>query len=314
MCEDLISIIVPVYNVEEFLNQCIKSVLGQSYKKLEIILVDDGSTDQSGKICDRYQMTDARIKVIHKENGGLSDARNTGLRLAKGKYYSFIDSDDYISSEMIQTMFDSLKRNQCDIAVCNMMRFGDTVDSVKFYYPAEREQVLAGRERFQTLNQPSVCNKLFCSELFNNIKFPKGKYYEDTYVYHELLYQAKKIVLTGKDSYWYRARPDSIVGRKQYTNQYFDFIEAVYCRARFLESKNVPTIWVRSLFEFICCICKCGEKYRKIGKYKSLFSAVKKRICMGVQKNNETWKNVGMKQKIRLMLLRYFPRIHSKIY
>lgn len=314
MCEDLISIIVPVYNVEEFLNQCIKSVLGQSYKKLEIILVDDGSTDQSGKICDRYQMTDARIKVIHKENGGLSDARNTGLRLAKGKYYSFIDSDDYISSEMIQTMFDSLKRNQCDIAVCNMMRFGDTVDSVKFYYPAEREQVLAGRERFQTLNQPSVCNKLFCSELFNNIKFPKGKYYEDTYVYHELLYQAKKIVLTGKDSYWYRARPDSIVGRKQYTNQYFDFIEAIYYRARFLESKNVQPYWIEACLSLYAAYANAEKNIEKSEDTRINFKQSRKKFIWAYNKIIKREMNIGMKQKIRLILLRYFPAIHSKIY
>lgn len=314
MCEDLISIIVPVYNVEEFLNQCIKSVLDQSYKKLEIILVDDGSTDQSGKICDRYQMMDARIKVIHKENGGLSDARNTGLRLAKGKYYSFIDSDDYISSEMIQTMFDSLKRNQCDIAVCNMIRFGDVVDSVKFYYPAEREQVLAGTERFQTLNQPSVCNKLFCSELFNNIKFPKGKYYEDTYVYHELLYQAKKIVLTGKDSYWYRARPDSIVGRKQYTNQYFDFIEAVYCRARFLERKNVQPYGLEACLSLYAAYANAEKNIEKSENTKVCFQQSKKEFAWAYGRIMKQGKNIGMKQKIRLMLLRYFPRIHSKIY
>lgn len=314
MCEDLISIIVPVYNVEEFLNQCIKSVLDQSYKKLEIILVDDGSTDRSGKICDRYQMMDARIKVIHKENGGLSDARNTGLRLAKGKYYSFIDSDDYISSEMIQTMFDSLKRNQCDIAVCNMIRFGDVVDSVKFYYPAEREQVLAGTERFQTLNQPSVCNKLFCSELFNNIKFPKGKYYEDTYVYHELLYQAKKIVLTGKDSYWYRARPDSIVGRKQYTNQYFDFIEAVYCRARFLERKNVQPYGLEACLSLYAAYANAEKNIEKSENTKVCFQQSKKEFAWAYGRIMKQGKNIGMKQKIRLMLLRYFPRIHSKIY
>ena len=314
MCEDLISIIVPVYNVEEFLNQCIKSVLDQSYKKLEIILVDDGSTDRSGKICDRYQMTDARIKVIHKENGGLSDARNTGLRLAKGKYYSFIDSDDYISSEMIQTMFDSLKRNQCDIAVCNMIRFVDVVDSVKFYYPTEREQVLAGTERFQTLNQPSVCNKLFCSELFNNIKFPKGKYYEDTYVYHELLYQAKKIVLTGKDSYWYRARPDSIVGRKQYTNQYFDFIEAVYCRARFLERKNVQPYGLEACLSLYAAYANAEKNIEKSENTKVCFQQSKKEFAWAYGRIMKQGKNIGMKQKIRLMLLRYFPRIHSRIY
>lgn len=178
--------------------------------------MDDGSTDKSGKICDEYKMTDKRIKVIHKANGGLSDARNTGLKTARGKYYSFIDSDDYIASEMLQIMIDSIKRNHCEIAVCNMIRFFENGDHSGFYHPVDSVQILPGEERFQTLNQPSVCNKLFDSELFNNLKFPKGKYYEDTYIYHELLYQAKRVVLTGTDSYWYRARPDSIVGIMPY--------------------------------------------------------------------------------------------------
>ena len=115
MYEDMISVIIPVYNVENFLDKCIKSVLYQSYKNLEIILVDDGSTDKSGKICDEYKMTDKRIKVIHKANGGLSDARNTGLKTARGKYYSFIDSDDYIASEMLQIMIEIIARLQSAI-------------------------------------------------------------------------------------------------------------------------------------------------------------------------------------------------------
>lgn len=314
MCDDLISIIIPVYNVEEFLDQCIKSVLGQSYKKLEIILVDDGSTDQSGKICDKYQMTDERIKVIHKENGGLSDARNAGLRLAKGKYYSFIDSDDYIVPEMIQTMLDCIKRNQCEIAVCNMVRFFKDGDSTQFYHPAEKEQVLAGEERFQTLNQPSVCNKLFYSELFNNIKFPKGKYYEDTYIYHELLYQAQSIVLTGIDSYWYRERTDSIIGRKQYTNQYFDFIEAVYCRARFLESKNVKPYWIDACLSLYAAYANAEKNIERSEDTKIHFQQSKKEFIWAYRKLMKQRENIGMKQKIRLILLRYFPRIHSKVY
>lgn len=312
MYDDLISVIIPVYNVEKFLDQCIKSVLKQTYKKLEIILVDDGSTDRSGKMCDEYKRVDDRIKVIHKENGGLSDARNAGLRIANGKYYSFIDSDDYIIPEMLQTMFDSLKRNQSEIAVCNMRRFFEDGNSVKFYHPVEKEQVLAGEERFQTLNQPSVCNKLFYSELFNNIKFLKGKYYEDTYIYHELLYQAKKVVLTGMEGYWYRARSDSIIGKKQYTNQYFDFIDAVYCRARFLESKNVQPYCTEACLSLYAAYANAEKNIEKLEDTKIYFQQSKKEFIWAYRKIMK--QNIGMKQKIRLILLRYFPRIHSKVY
>lgn len=314
MYDDMISVIIPVYNVENFLEKCIESVLEQSYKNLEIILVDDGSTDKSGKICDEYKMTDNRIKVIHKANGGLSDARNTGLKTARGKYYSFIDSDDYIASEMLQIMIDSIKRNHCEIAVCNMIRFLENGDHFVFYHPVDTEQILSGEERFLTMNQPSVCNKLFDSELFNNIKFPKGKYYEDTYIYHELLYQAKRVVLTGKASYWYRARPDSIVGRKQYTNQYFDFIEAIYYRARFLESKNVQPYWIEACLSLYAAYANAEKNIEKSEDTRINFNQSRKKFIWAYNKIIKREMNIGMKQRIRLILLRYFPAIHSKIY
>ena len=122
MNDELISVIIPVYNVELYLESCIQSICKQSYKNLEIILSDDGSTDHSGKICDKYASLDPRIKVIHKENGGLSDARNAGIEVASGQYFMFVDSDDTISKNTIEKMYFLAIEYQCEIVVCNMVR------------------------------------------------------------------------------------------------------------------------------------------------------------------------------------------------
>ena len=121
--QPLISVIVPVYNVEKYLKKCVNSITSQTYENLEILLVDDGSTDSSGQICNEFEKNDARIKVIHKKNGGLSDARNAGLDRAKGQYYAFIDSDDYIQDNTIEIMLNAVKKNKSEIAICNMIRF-----------------------------------------------------------------------------------------------------------------------------------------------------------------------------------------------
>ena len=121
--QPLISVIVPVYNVEKYLKKCVNSITSQTYENLEILLVDDGSTDLSGQICNEFEKNDARIKVIHKKNGGLSDARNAGLDRAKGQYYAFIDSDDYIQDNTIEIMLNAVKKNKSEISVCNMIRF-----------------------------------------------------------------------------------------------------------------------------------------------------------------------------------------------
>ena len=234
-----ISVIVPVFNVENYLEKCVKSIIEQTYKNLEVILVDDGSTDKSGFLCDELKKQDYRIKVIHKTNGGLSDARNAGIQVSTGKYLSFIDSDDYLERTALEQMMQAILISHSEIAICNIMRFYDDGCTEEFYNPTDNQEVLEGIRRFDTLNQPSVCNKLFDAKLFANISFPYGKFYEDTYVYHELLYKADKVVLTGKTGYWYLSRKGSILGRSQFSNRYFDFIEAVYMRADFLIKRDI---------------------------------------------------------------------------
>lgn len=312
--QPLISVIVPVYNVEKYLKKCVNSITSQTYENLEILLVDDGSTDSSGQICNEFEKNDARIKVIHKKNGGLSDARNAGLDRAKGQYYAFIDSDDYIQDNTIEIMLNAVKKNKSEIAICNMIRFLEEGETLQFYCPTDHEVLYQGKQRYKTLNQPSVCNKLFEAKLFEGIRFPKGKYYEDTFVYHEVLYRANNIVLTGTDSYWYLSREDSIVGQPQYTERYFDFIEAVYKRADFLLKHDVQPYAKEACLSLYAAIANAESNIEENTKTIEKFSIARKQYTLAYNELMKMKNQIGIKQKLRLMLLKYFPKLHVKIY
>lgn len=314
MEEALVSVIIPVYNVEKYLKKCADSVLNQTYRNLDIILVDDGSTDLSGKMCDELGIDDKRVTVIHKQNGGLSDARNAGLNVARGEYYAFVDSDDYISSDMIEIMVNSARENSCEIAICNMVRFSESGESALFYHPVAQKQILLGENRFKTLKQPSVCNKLFKASLFQNIRFPKGKYYEDTFVYHELLYRAKCVVLTGSNSYWYLERSDSIVGSPKYTSRYFDFIEAVWKRAEFLIENNVKSYGEEACLSLYAAFSSAVKYIKRDRKNKQNFKIAREQYNFAYTVLMKQNNSISLKQKIRLFLLKYLPIFHSKIY
>lgn len=184
MEKDLISIIVPVYNVEAYLDRCMESILKQTYERLEIILVDDGSTDSSGEKCDAYAKFDGRIKVIHKENGGLSDARNAGLKLATGAYIGYVDSDDWIEPDMYERLYDACVENEAELAVCRY--FSEYQDRTEAggtgrTVPLTREELLkiyiSGHDEYVIYN--SVWSKLFKRELVADMIFPKGRNSED---------------------------------------------------------------------------------------------------------------------------------------
>ena len=310
---ELISVIIPIYNIQNCLHKCINSVIAQTYKNLEIILVDDGSTDDSGMVCDQYKNIDKRIKVIHKENGGLSDARNVGIAAATGKFYSFIDGDDYIEVDMLETMYKAILLNKAEISICNIKRVYEDGEIESFYEPTDKIEVLEGVERFQTLNQPSVCNKLFSAKLFESARFLKGKFYEDTFIYHEILYLAKSVVMTGKVGYWYRERRESILGYGRYTERYFDFIEAVYSRMTFLMSKNIQPYGYEACLSLYAAVSDAVKNIRKTCENKEKFEKAYLQYEKAYQYLMDN-KKIGMKQKIRLIILRYVPYLHKKLY
>lgn len=182
--EKLVSVIVAVYNIEEYLPRCVDSILAQTYRNLEIILVDDGSKDQSGSICDSYAEKDRRIKVIHKKNGGLSDARNAGMDAASGEYIGFVDGDDWIEPDMYRAMYFAWRKEKAQAAVCRYKQItksgiidGSAGNSVSLSRDEALEIYVCGDERYLIYN--SVWSKLFARDLVEGMRFPVGKNSED---------------------------------------------------------------------------------------------------------------------------------------
>lgn len=213
-----VSVIIPIYNVEDYLERCLLSIINQTYKNIQIILVNDGSTDQSGQICTRFSEKDARITVIQKQNGGLSDARNYGLKAALGDYVTFIDSDDYVSKDYIEYLVSILEKKNADISVVGYKHFkGDTCDieedvkeQLYCYNSKNALEDLLYQKRIST----SAWAKLYRRELFNDIWFPKGKLYEDVNTIYKLFFKAKLIVWSSSQKYYYCIRKNSIVHSK----------------------------------------------------------------------------------------------------
>ena len=215
--EELVTIVVPVYKVEKYIDKCINSILNQTYKNLEIILVDDGSPDDCGKICDRYAKLDTRINVIHKENGGLSDARNAGIDAANGKFISFIDSDDYIEPEYIEILYRAIKKDETDIAISShkvIYESGAILEKA-----TGEENILTPKETLKRILYDegidlSAWAKLYKLELFKEVKFLKGRLFEDAATTYKLIDKSKKISIISVSTYNYIMRSSSITNNE----------------------------------------------------------------------------------------------------
>ena len=225
----LVSIVVPVYNVEDYLTECIESLLTQTLAEIEIILVDDGATDRCPSICDDYAKRDARIKVIHKENGGLSDARNAGIAVCTGEYIGFVDSDDTVEPDMYELLYCNANKYASDISMCRSNRIVNR--SIIRTNTSKDKQVFFGREniiRFlftQSGQTISVCLKIFKKEIVRAI-FPVGKTSEDAFVALEFMKNDSKLVVDYVGKYNYRLREGSITRQKQYRRSLLDCVEA----------------------------------------------------------------------------------------
>lgn len=313
MDEVLISVVIPVYNVEHYLKKCVDSICHQTYRNLEIILVDDGSTDCSGSLCDEFATSDSRIRVIHKSNGGLSDARNAGMELASGEWWMFVDSDDYIAPNTAETLLLAAVENHCEIAVCNMMRIYEDGKQEPFYCPVTEPTIWAGEQRFETLRQPSVCNKLFRADLFKELRFPKRKFYEDTFVYHVLAHRANRIALTGLSGYYYLSRRESILGQSQFTDRYFDYVEAIHERAMFLFNHGVSRYGEEACLSLYAAIVNSTKNIRKTPQNAEHFQRMWEWYELAYR-NLMSSPDTSIKQKLRLFFLKYAPKIHNKLY
>lgn len=223
--KDKISVIVPIYNVEKYLDRCVKSLINQTYKNIEIILVEDGSPDKCPEMCDDYATYDSRIKVVHKENGGLSDARNVGIEISSGSFIAFVDSDDWVEKDFIEELYSNIKRENADISIVGYALIWDSGKEITYgdnndylvYNQEDAIKELLKQKKFQCM----VCQKMYKREIFSDIKFPYGKIYEDVAVGLPTFLKANKVVFSGKPKYFYYQREDSIVNEKFNENKLF---------------------------------------------------------------------------------------------
>lgn len=243
-----ISVIVPIYNVEKYLEKCVYSIINQSYTNLEIILVDDGSPDKCGEICDEFAKKDNRIIVIHKKNGGLSDARNAGLDIAKGDYIGFVDSDDYIAADMYEKLLNAIISDQSDFAICEYVCVYESdefaqndkeqMEMVKKCYSTN--EFISDKYLYNCGKYVVAWNKLYKREIFKTLRFPVGKQHEDEFIIHRLFAQCDKISYINEELYYYLQRKGSIM-KREFDVRRLDFGDAMIDRYHFTKkNKMIP--------------------------------------------------------------------------
>lgn len=242
----LISVIVPVYKVEKYLARCVESILGQTHREIEVILVDDGSPDKCPMMCDEYARHDSRVKVIHQANGGLSNARNAGIDIASGAFIGFVDGDDYISREMYGALYTALKAGNADMSVCNFHYVGENEadqfdnsnlpvkDGVLSSLEVITDKLCADKNWYWVI----ACNKLFRRELFSGLRYPAGKLHEDEFVIHKLLLQCKRVAGVAKALYFYLQRHSGITS-SAYSVRRLDSAEAHFDRAEMILTAGI---------------------------------------------------------------------------
>lgn len=323
---DKVSIIVPIYNVEKYLPKCIESIIVQTYTNLEIILVNDGSPDNSRIICDEYSKKDHRIKVINKENGGLSDARNTGLDVATGDYISFIDSDDYIHEEYCETLLNLLKKFDADIAQCEFLKVyekGINNFNIETCAVEQKITVLSNKDVLNNLYNEHyistvvVWNKLYKRELFEQIRFPKGKVHEDEYTTYKVLFGTKKVVCTSKQMNFYLQRPDSIMGNDNGNGFYTKLLDKLgayqeqivfYGDKKLFDLENKAKISFESLLKSSMIEVSKSNLDNKNEIFHYLIIFYKKNNF--INSDNMT---ISFKKKARILLFKYSPIFFIRI-
>lgn len=284
-----ISIIIPVYNVEDYVQKCLESVISQNYNNLEIIIVNDGSTDNSGNICEKISKLDNRIILIHQKNQGLSMARNKGIDIATGTYLGFVDGDDWIEWNMINIQYQNATKYDADISICNYdytdnIENNDNTNKNSYKFDDDNETLIIqkGYNKIKHhINDHVVWNKLFKRNLFDDIRFPKGKEYEDIFTTYKLIDKAKSTISTSKIKYHYVIRNNSITNSHFHIGQ-MDAIEAYVeqCKYFSLKYPNLEQICRKNIFSSLLGHMAKAYSENCIGEYKQslmgIINSVKK--------------------------------------
>ena len=311
---DLISIIVPIYNVEKYIRRCIDSILNQTYNNLEIILVDDGSTDNCSQICDEYAQKDSRIRVIHKENGGVSLARNVGIELSNGMWISFVDADDWLEENFVETLYEKAKERKADVVLCGYNRIvGKNIEYINF--KKDESEFNSEEYLINSLNPQTgfgFCHmKLFNKKTINNVRFnQKLQVGEDALFNEEISLNITKAIYIGKQLYNYRVNEKSVV-RKFDANYVDKYLKAIQVNKMFVmqnygEEQNIKINYYNYVAYHVLLIavnyCNHAENIEKNND--SL-----KKVCNieefkeGIRKSN--YKNISLTRKITLFTIKH---------
>ena len=315
MINPLISVLVPIFNSEKELRKCLDSIINQTYKNLEIILVNDGSTDKCGEICDEYAQKDSRIKVIHQENRGIASTRNVCLNNATGEYIAFVDSDDSILSDMCKDMLAKSLETDADMVVCDFENVypEDMPKENTPIIPFEEGEILpvdyvrkVSGEHCGALS--IVWNKLYKKHLFDNVKYPDGKIHEDDATIHRICHNCKKIFYIKKAYYLYHKNRDGIM-HKKFSAKRLDSTDAILDRINFFTDNDYPDsmIYNSELFlinDFISSIRNLDKKSKKDRRAIKEKLQLIKPYCQKVLQNNATDKET--KKTIRWLLFNPF--------
>lgn len=265
----LVSIIIPIYNVEKYLEKCIKSIINQTYRNLEIILINDGSTDESAKICEAYKELDNRIIFINKKNGGAASAKNEGLKVAKGDYITFVDSDDFVELDMIEYMVNTIKKYNSDIVQCSFTNLYKNTE--KFKQDKIIEQKIGSKdflELFITKWDSSLFwNKLFKREVIENVFFKEGRCIDDEFFTYKCVINSKSIVTSNKIVYNYRMRKSGVMKSERSQKQILkDRVDYLYERYELVRKiyKDLDKSFLEHLLTYYLIISKVNYVNEKL--------------------------------------------------
>ena len=304
----LISVIVPIYKVENYIKQCIESIINQTYSNLEIILVDDGSPDNCGNICDEYLQIDSRIKVIHKENGGLSDARNAGLRVFKGEYLVFVDSDDFMPKDGIEYMYNLSVNNDADLVIGGTEKFDDNTGNVIW-------STFDGNENIQFFNKTEAMKDFFINgcaswarlykrSVHENVFFPVGEINEDEAIVLTILENCKKIIKSDKVVYNYRFRDNSITSNN-FTVKKFDWCNHCKNNLEYISS-NYKELYDVAEYRYYTSIVWALNNMTYDVKSFSDYIKHYRQVLKCILKSSKHVKTTDRKEYLRALLLTYF--------
>lgn len=318
--EPIISVIVPVYRVEKFLPRCISSIAKQTFRDFEMILVDDGSDDACPDICDQAARADARIRVIHQKNQGLSAARNAGIDAARGQYISFVDSDDFIADTMLADMYERVCTDKADMAICNIQYVdedGQRLENAARKSPITANEVL---DKYQALSK--LCeanpwyyvvawNKLYAKHIFDHIRFPVGKRNEDVFIAHEVFWAADRITVLEKRLYYYVQRSGSIMNSKP-TDKNLDEAEGCFTCCKFALEHGLDDL----------AACKYNDAISSIADYIYLLDRSDKQVKAALDSNlhqarllKKSILNIGghRSDKLKAIMFSVSPQLYRKV-